>query len=141
VELVVTIVVVAIALAGTLQVAGAALRRSADPVLAEQAGAVARAYLEEILAKSFTAPPCPAPAATRALYDTVCDYDGLDDQGARDQLGAPVAGLEAFRVRVALDPAASLGGLTGPDDVVRVDVRVTHGSSVDLTLSGYRGAY
>lgn len=141
VELVVTIVVVAIALTGTLQVLGAAMRHSADPMLVAQGGAVGRAYLEEILAKAFAAPPCPPPEASRALYDTVCDYDGLDDAGARDQLDAALPGLEAFRVRVDLDPAATLGGLSGPDDVVRVDVRVTHGTSVDLTLSAYRAAY
>lgn len=141
VELVVAIVAVAIAVTGTLQALGATLRHSADPMLMEQAGAVARAYLEEILAKSFAAPPCPPPEASRALYDTVCDYDGLDDAGARDQLGAALPGLEAFRVRVALDPAATLGGLVGPDQVVRVDVRATHGTSVDLTLSAYRAVY
>jgi MSHA pilin protein MshD len=141
IELVVALVVVAIAVTGTLQVLGSAMRQSADPMLTEQGGAVARAYLEEILTKAFAAPPCAPPPASRELYQSLCDYHGLDDPGARDQQGQAIAGLEAFRVRVDVDPSATLGGLAGPSDVVRVDVRVTHGSSVDVLLSGYRTAY
>lgn len=137
IELVVALVVVGIALAGTLQVFGASVRAGADSLVTEQGAAVARAYLEEILAKDFAAPPCPPPEPSRALYDTVCDYQGLDDAGARDQQEAVLPGLGAYRVRVTVDGAAVLGGLS-PSDVVRVDVRVTLGSVLDTTLSGYR---
>lgn len=140
VELVVAIVVVAIALGGTLHVFGASFAGSADALVAEQGTAIARAYLEEILTKDFAgpSPACPPPEPSRSLYDTVCDYQGLDDAGVRDQQGAAVPGLGAYRVRVAVDGAVALAGLTGPDEVVRVDVRVTRGSALDLTLSGYR---
>lgn len=138
VELVVAVVVVSLAAAGTLQVFGASVLGSADALATEQGTAVARAYLEEILAKDFAAPPCPPPEPSRALYDTVCDYQAVDDAGARDQLGAAIPGLGAYRVRVAVDGGVALGGLAGPAEVVRVDVRVTRGSAVDLTLSGYR---
>lgn len=147
-ELVVTVVVIGIALLGSLQALRATLAGSADPMLLHQATAVAEGYLEEILLKAFYDPDlgagggvCPVPEASRPLYDNVCDYQGLDDAGPRDQTGAPMAGLGAYRVRASVASAASLGALTGADRVVRVDVRVTHVSAVDVTLSGYRTAY
>ncbi len=145
VELLVAMTVIAIALAGTLELIRATTRASADPMLLQQGVAAAEAYLEEILLQSFYDPDlgagggtCPAAEASRELYDNVCDYDGLDDLGPRDQQGNAVAGLGAYRVRVSIDTAASLGGLAGASEIVRADVRVTHPSNVDVTLSGYR---
>ncbi len=148
IELVVSLVVMGIALAGTLQVMDATAGASADPMLLQQASAIADSHLEEILLRPFYDPDtgatggvCPTPEAGRALYDNVCDYDGLDDSGARDQTGSAVAGLTAYRVRVTVDSAASLGSLSGPADVLRVDVRVTHTDVVDFSVSGYRALY
>lgn len=145
IELVISIVVLGIALPGVLLAVNAVTARSADPMLQHQASAIAEAYLEEILLKSYLDPDggglCGAPEATRDLYDDVCDYAGLDDAGARTQSGAAVAGLGAYRVRVSVDTAATLGGLSGGAEVLRVDVRVTHPADVDLVLSGYRTSY
>jgi len=145
VEMTISIAVIGIALAGSLLAVDAVTVRSADPMLLHQASAVAEAYVEEILLKPYLDPDtttvCPAPEASRDLFDNVCDYAGLDDAGALDQLGAPVAGLGDYRVRVTVDPAATLNGLTGSAEVLRVDVRVTHPARVDLTLSGYRTNY
>ena len=145
IELVISIAVLGIALGGALLAVDHTTVRSADPLLQHQASAVAEAYLEEILLKSFLDPDvgtvCPASEANRGLYDNVCDYAGLDDSGARDQEGAAVTGLSSYRVRVTVDTAATLNTLTGSADVLRVDVRVNHGSRVDLTLSGYQASY
>ena len=145
IELVISIAVLGIALGGALLAIDQTTLRSADPMLQHQASAVAEAYLEEILLKSFLDPDvgtvCPAAEASRGLYDNVCDYAGLDDSGARDQTGAVVTGLESYRVRVTVDTAATLNTLTGSGDVLRVDVRVNHGSRVDLTVSGYQANY
>jgi MSHA pilin protein MshD len=145
--MVISLVVIAIALGGTLEAVQATVAGSADPMLVHQATAVGEAYLEEILLKPYYDPDlgvgggvCPGPEASRDLFDNVCDYAGLDDAGARDQNDVLVLGLEPYRVRASVDPAATLGGLTGADKIVRVDVRVTHPSDVDLTLSGYRTA-
>jgi MSHA pilin protein MshD len=140
--------IIGIALAGTLQLMATTTRWSADPMLRYQAMAVAEAYLEEILLRSFYDPDlgapggaCPAPEASRDLYDNVCDYNALDDLGARDQTGVAVPGLGNYRVRVNVDSAATLGGLSGANTVLRVDVRLTHTTQVDFTLSGYRTQY
>jgi MSHA pilin protein MshD len=149
IELVISIVVISIAVTGTLLVIARTTRASADPMVQRQASAIAEAYLEEILAKPFYDPslgpgggPCPAAVGSRASWDNVCDYDGLDDGGARDQFGAAVEGLSAYRVRVTVDAAgATLGALSGPANVMRADVRVTHSLPIDLLVSGYRANY
>jgi MSHA pilin protein MshD len=149
IELAISIAVISIAVTGTLAVILRATRASADPMLQRQASAIAEAYLEEILEKPYYDPTlgpgggaCPAPGGARASWDNVCDYQGLDDSGARDQFGTPIPGLSAYRVRVTVDSAtASLGALSGAANVMRVDVRVTHPLPLDITLSGYRTNY
>ena len=149
IELAISIAVIAIAVGGTLLVISKTVRASADPMVQRQASAIAESYLEEILAKPYYDPTlgagggaCPAAGGTRPTWDNVCDYNGLDDAGARDQFGAAVTGLSAYRVRVTVDSTtATLGALVGAANVMRVDVRVTHSLPVDLLLSGYRGNY
>ena len=148
VEIVVAFTVTAITVTGVLLAIRTAVRHSSYPMIDQQAQAVARAYLEEILPRAYRdpdgpplGPVCPGPEASRDLYDNVCDYDGLDDAGARDQTGAPVPGLGAYRVRVTVDSAANLNTLSGSNEVLRVDVRVTHTDLVDSTVSGYRTVY
>ena len=145
VELTVSIAVLAVGLVGTLQVIRAVGGASADPMVRQQVAALADAYLNEILLKEFYDPDlgaaggvCPTPEGARSLYDNVCDYDGLDDLGARDTTGTAIASLAAYRVRVEVDPNDTLGGLSGPANLLRVDVRVSVGANVDVTASGYR---
>jgi MSHA pilin protein MshD len=148
VEMIVSIAIIAVVVSGTLLLVQKVAVHSADPMIERQALAIAQAYLEEILLRPYWDPllgagggACPAPPASRDLYDNVCDYQGLDDAGAADQTGTPVPGLAAYRVRVAVDAGAALGDLSGPADVLRVDVRVTHPAVVDLVLSGFRARY
>jgi len=135
----------AIALVGTLQVMQVTAGASADPMIVQQASSVADSHLEEILLKPYYDPDlgsgggvCPTAEGSRSLYDNVCDYNGLDDTGARDHTGTAISELSGFRVRVVVDSAATIGGLSGPADVIRVDVRVTHTAVVDFIVSGYR---
>ncbi len=136
------IVVIAIALSDTLLVVDVSTRRSAEPLLERQALSIGEAYLSEILGKAYVDPDtgtrCGPAETSRAVYDDVCDYDGLDELGARDQNGTPVAGLEAYRVRIEVDSSAHLGSLTSADDVVRVDARVTDPTGRTILLSAYR---
>ena len=149
IELVITIVVISIAVTGTMVVIQRTLVGSADPMIVRQAVGIAEAYLEEIMLKSYYDPvlgagagPCPAPDPNgRPEYNHVCDYNGLDDNGARDQAENAVADLALYRVRVTVDPNATLGDLSGPAEVIRADVRVTHPAGVDFTLSGYKANY
>ncbi|MFQ5515080.1 MAG: pilus assembly protein MshD [Myxococcota bacterium] len=148
IELIVSILVISLSITGVLLLVNTTSRHSAEPMIERQAAAVAQAYLEEVLLKDFYDPDlgsgggsCPTAESSRSLFDNVCDYNGLDDLGARDQNGAAVAGLEPYRVRVLVTGSATLGDLSGTTNVLRADVRVTHSDLVDLTVSGYRARY
>lgn len=142
IELVVAIVVVSISLSGTMMLVDTTTRRSADPMLERQAISIAEAYLEEILQQNYldpdTATLCGAAEASRPLYDNICDYDGLDEVGARDQSGNPVTGLDGFRIEIDVDQTATLGGLAGSADVIRIDAVVTDPTNRAVRVSGYR---
>jgi len=145
VELVISIVVIGVAVGGVLLVYQQVVSRSADPVLREQAVAIAEAYLEEITLKPFLDPDsgadCPVPEVNRALYDNVCDYNALTDNGARDQNNNPIAGLDQYVVQVTVVDEA-LNGIPASQSK-RIDVRVTHAATslVEVRLTGYRTSY
>jgi len=143
VELVIAIVIVGIAAAALYSAMASITGRSADPMLRQQSLAIAEAYLEEILAEDFLDPTshtqCPPRPATRAGYDNVCDYVSLDDVGARGADGALIAGLQDYRVRVAVTPQAFNGLSAAAALQVVVTVEAPDGQT--LTLDGWRTCY
>jgi len=129
IELVVAIVILSIVVTTLMILSSQSVGRSADPMLQEQASAIAQAYLEEITQKSFCDPDfdvdsnpatpldCPAQCTSsvctgacrslgsaqegaRNLYDDICDYDGLSNTGAIDQTGTAVTGLDHYSISV-----------------------------------------
>jgi MSHA pilin protein MshD len=70
----------------------------------------------------------------------VSDYNGLLDNGARNQNGQLITGLENYRVSVAVAQE-----VFGPSAVtvvgLRIDVEVTDPSGQSLRLSSYRADY
>lgn len=179
IELVAAIVIFAVAALAIFTALATAIGRSADPGVVDQASAIAASYLETVRSRSFCDPnwdadgnpttplDCPAQCtasvcsacrgqgsvteATRAEYDDVCDYDGIVDAGARDELGNAIAGLDDYTVEVTvndsgvtLDSAPALPALDADNgEVVRIDVTVRHpqlpGGSI--AISGYRANY
>ena len=133
IELVVSIVVLSIAVAGVVAALSAISVRSADELVSEQANAIASAYLDEVLQKPFGANDG---QVARANFDVVDDYAGLSNAGVRDQTGAVVPGLGQFTVAVSVTPAAL--GLVPAAEAREVDVTVTHPSGVSVVLSGFR---
>ena len=142
IELVVAIVVISIALTGTMLVVDTTTRQSTAPMLERQALSIASAYLTEAVALDYLDPEtsdvCPTPEATRNLYDNVCDFDGLDQTGVRDQFDTAITGLEGYRVQIDVVTNASLGALTGPNDVLRIDSTVTDPTGRRVVLSAFR---
>jgi MSHA pilin protein MshD len=158
IELMISIVIIAIACTGVLLVFAQTVRFSADPMIQTQALAIAEAYLDEILARPMcdpasTADTCdaesyaseegsPSLAANRPLLDDVFDYDGLSNTPPQDQEGvvadfAPVDGtadLAGYQVDVDVMAAVAVNGVA----MARVDVRVRFGTIVDFTLTGFR---
>ena len=143
VELVISIVIIGIAAAALYSAMASITARSSDPLLRQQSLAIAEAYLEEILLQPFLDPAtgiqCPAPPASRAAFDNVCDYAGLDDSGARSATGAVIPALAGYRVQVAVPPQA-WNGLPA-SDVLAVNVTVTDPAGQPLRLAGYRARY
>lgn len=162
VELVVSIVVISVGLAGVLLVMTRTTQSSADPMVQHQAVAIAEAYLEEILLKPFdeaaasgVAEGAPGPDAgetNRTLFDDVNDYHNMANNGclaaavtaacplgacACDQNGAPISSLNGYTVNVQVDTTAVLNGQAA----ARVQVTVTDPFGGNVVLSGYRTNY
>lgn len=133
IELVISMVIIGIAVVGILKVMEVTTRHSADPMIQHQAVAVAEAYLEEILTKSYSVQPG---SGSRGNFDDVADYDGLTDSPPTDQNGNAI-GLVGYTVTVDVGAAAALDGVMAR----RIDVTVTHSTLVDITLTGYRTSY
>ncbi len=147
VELVVSIVVISVGVAGILAVIARTTSSSADPVVLHQAVAVGEAYLEEILPKDFADPDQPETGGpggeageARPTFDDVSDYHGLTDVGARDQMDSAISGLGAYTVNVTVANDGSLPGI-GAADAKRIDVSVSGPFGVAVTISSYRANY
>lgn len=153
VELVISIVVIAIALVGVMLLASNTTRHSADPMIQHQAVAIAEAYLEEVmllpfdeLAASGTAEGplgIDAGETARGLYDDVNDYLGHTDVGARGLTNPAVVipGLDQYTVTVDVQNNGNLGAgaLAVPNGSAElVTVRVSHSAGVNVVLAGYR---
>lgn len=136
IELVIAMVVVAVALSGVLMVMNYTVQHSADPMLERQAVAIAEAYLEEVLLRAYNDPDGDDTGETRATWDDVDDYNGLHDVGARDQRDAAIGGLEAYTVNVTVTPTP-LSGQAAKE----VTVTVRHASGINLRLKGFRTSY
>jgi MSHA pilin protein MshD len=139
-ELIIAIVVISIATTGVLLVYAQVVRHSADPMIQQQALAVAEAYLDEILARPVKDPDGTNAGETRATFDDVGDYHGIADSpplnqnGSADWDGDAQPDLPGYAVSVAVIPNQNVNGVT----MSRVDVTVTYAPVVNFTLSGYR---
>lgn len=140
IELIVAIVVIATAVSAVLGVLTTTTGASADPLIRQQAIAIAESYLEEITLNAFADPDGSDGETSRPLFDDIDDYDGLSDAGARDQLDNPIAGLGDYNVAVTVVPSSALPSIAA-GDALRVDVRVVRAPDIDITLSAYRARF
>jgi len=142
IEVILTILILGIVSIGLVSAQAVMAARSADPMISRQAIAVAESYFDEIFAKDYLDPVtgtvCPSAPASRALYDNVCDYNGLAG-GITDQFGNN-SGLLGYSASVSVSPSANLNGLTS-SDVLLVSVRVSDPLGHTTLLSGYRVRY
>ena len=126
IEMVLTIVILAISLIIITGMLSSGVGRSSDTTLEIRSAALAQSYLDEIISKRFDEnshprgiPPCRANCTTfvnfgpdsgeddRSDYDDVDDYHGLDEgegqvNPLQDSTGAEREGYESFRVRVSV---------------------------------------
>jgi MSHA pilin protein MshD len=132
------------------------IRYSADPVIQQQAIAIAESYLEEILLLPVTDPDGINIGETRATFDNISDYDGLINNGVIDQNGNTIAavtnsldilGNSLTQVTGSLQNLANyVVTIDVVDDVIsgvsfkKVTVNVSR-ANVTVSLSGYRTMY
>lgn len=137
VELVMSIVIIAIAAGAVLGLLSQTSGHSADAMIVSQAVSIGEAYAEEIGLQSFDDPDGSDGETLRANFDDIDDYDGLVDSGARDQFGNALSGLGGYTVSVNVLSSSALTGIAS-GDVRRIDVRIVNAPFVDLTLTRYR---
>ncbi len=144
IELVVSIVVLSVAMTGILMVMTQTVISSADPMLREQATAIAKSYMEEILSQPMADPidtevNGPESGESRATYDDLWDYHNLNNSaGAIDQSGSAVTGLEGYNILVTVT-ATSIGpGAGSPAFQVRVLVTHDGNAGINIPITAYR---
>jgi MSHA pilin protein MshD len=135
VEVMVTITIIGVAGSALVATLGYLGSTGNTAMLQAQAQSVATAYLSEIRQRAFVDPDGLNAEPSRAQFDDVNDYDGLDDATATDAFGNPAGN---FRVRVTVGPGA-LGGIPAAD-VRRIDVTVDYGAGA-VVATGYRTRY
>ncbi|MFW5451210.1 MAG: pilus assembly protein MshD [Methylophagaceae bacterium] len=150
IELIITIVIISVALVGILSVVNFTTSHSADPLVQQQAIAVAESYLEEILAQSYSDPDGSEVGESRASFDDVDDYDGLSNNGCIttsascpvlgdcvcDRAGDPIDSLNGYTITIAIT-TPTISGST----LQAVNVTVSRGSTQDISVTGYRANY
>ena len=143
VEMILTIVVVSVGLAGVLTAFSTTVKSSADPLIRKQMIAIAEGMMEEVTLKPYTDPGTggfiAAGSCDRTNADDIQDYAGYGNRAVCDVDGTSVPGLSSYKVSVSLDTTATLGTLTS--DVTRVTVTVSNGGAESFTLVGWRTKY
>jgi len=140
IELIISIVVIGIALAGILLVMNRNIGTSSNPLIQHQAIAIGEAYLEEILEKPFVDPVAPDGEINRNEYDDIDDYNAIVSQVPSDQNGNAIAGLGSYRVTVTVvNEAIGPAGNQAPSgQAFRVTVSVLTPTNSNVQISGYR---
>lgn len=138
IELVLSIVVIGVGLAGVLVAFNQAVFRSADPMVTKQMLSIAEEMMEEVTLKPFAVQPVVPPAGcARATHDDARDYHGYASVGICDIDGNAIPALATYNVAVTV----TLGALPTGVAALQVVVTVTHGPGEILTLVGYRTAW
>lgn len=151
VELVITIVIIGVAIAGVVSAFALISGRSADPLNQTRAVELAQLYMDEIIAKKYDdatpqggQPPYSGPCnidvegETRATFDDVDDYGGLTDTPPANAQG-PLVGYNGFTVVVEVSCAGSDPGIGLPSsEAKRIDLTITDPGGQSYVFAAYR---
>lgn len=155
VELVMTIVIISIAIAGVVGSFSLITGRSADPLNQARAVKLAQLYMDEIIAKKYndntpqggvpkaTSNLCdigPEPGESRGAFDDVDDYHNLVDEPPAGADG-PLSGYDGFRVSVSLVCAGSELGLANNGDGKRIDLGIIVPGGQSFVFSTYKANF
>jgi len=146
IEMIIAIVVLAIALTGVLISYNVAVRGSSDALVSKQLVAIAEEMMEEILLKPFAPGPgvaavgpadCGQAGSVRNAFDDVLDYNGYETPNICNIDGVAVAGLAGYSVRVVVVPDNTLG--LGAANTLRITVTAARAGQT-MVLDGFKVA-
>ena len=159
IEMIVVIVVLALALTGVTLVINETLKQSPKPLIQTRAMELAQTYLDEIMPKRFDElsgqggiPRCDSTdnaaqvcsntmgneeGGNRLLFDDVDDYNGLDNQPPVLASGATPSNFDNYRVQVTVTYAGADLGLANRT-AKRITVTITTPLGTALPVSAYR---
>lgn len=140
IELIIFIVIIAVASTGVLLVFQQTVKGSVDPIIRKQAMTVAASLLEEVLAVEYA---CPATAlcgnvtsSNRTATHGIVDYHGFAmNDGILAIDGTPIKQLADYSALVSVASESNWNGAPGR----KISVSVRHQNET-LTLDGWRGA-
>ncbi len=139
IELIITIVVLAIGVVVLGSMVSTIGGKSASPVIQTQGLYIAEAYLEEASLKSYNDPDGVAEgcAVTRDLWDDIGDYGTCLAAAVAptNPQGDSIAALARYRVSMTVGAPAVVGGV----NTRRLEVRVTHlDGRLDVRIAALR---
>jgi len=148
VEVVLFIVIIATAVTAVLGTLNLSVGRSADPLVARQALAIAESMLQEVMVQPYTANDLdggansigPEAGETRfsstTPFDHVDDYNGYTMNGIVKPDGTAVSGLGSYSASVAVQ-AQALDNIPVGEGLL-VTVTVTGPGGYSVALRGFR---
>ncbi|XOZ33303.1 type IV pilus modification PilV family protein [Halomonadaceae bacterium KBTZ08] len=155
IELVMTIVIIGIAVAGVVGAFSLVSGRSANSLIQTRAVELGQFYMDEILAQKYDdatpaggVPPVSLSSCTinaeesnRSAYDDVDDYDAITNAPPRTADDpTPLSGYDGFEVSVDVDCAGGEVGLPTLD-AKRIDLVITGPAGSEFSLSAYRANF
>ena len=155
VELVMTIVIISVAIAGVIGAFALISGRSADPLNQTRATELAQLYIDEIISKKYDdatpeggQPPYSGScdirsegAETRPTFDDVDDYDDVTDSPPSDAQG-PLDGYSGFTVNVSVSCAGTDPGIGLPSaEAKRIDLTITDPGGQTFVFAAYRANF
>ena len=157
VELVITIVIISVAIAGVVGAFALISGRNADPLNQTRAVALAQIYMDEILSRRYDEDTpiggtprvmltgCPIGLETgensRTDYDDVDDYNVIANAAPENADGAPlIADYDNFQVTVTVQCAGDEIGLS-VNEAKRINLTINDPSGLDFEFSVYRANF
>jgi len=138
IEMIITIVVIGVGLAGLIVAFTTTMRSSADPMVRKQLTAVAEAMMEEVTLKPYAAGPGARSGCDRRDVDDVRDYAGYSEAVCTPD-GTVNTNLNGYSVQV--DVSATPITWNGVTETLRIRVTASDGARESISLVSWRTHY
>jgi len=141
IELVISIVIIAISVMGVTSLFVTTTMSSADPMIRAQQLAIAQSYMDEIFMQAYEISG-DAATTNRADYNELDDYDtGGVFLAVQDQYGHAVVSLNSYRIAVTISNCAACGAEFNTVSAKKITVEVKHNNADSLPVIAYRTDY